>query len=148
MGAGAAGSPGPSARESCIVVAGRERSSRGAEQAGGGPSGSGAQSVPGTWGPSRRGMNRKHIMEEAPLSGLPGVGVEGSGGWGPAPVTGPPDVPPGEGQQAIPPILLSPSPANAGSGEGGASPSLPKTGCVGGGAALYGLCCPSPCLAP
>lgn len=72
-------------------------------------------------------------MEEAPLSGLPGVGVEGSGGWGPAPVTGPPDVPPGEGQQAIPPILLSPSPANAGSGEGGASPSLPKTGCVGGG---------------
>lgn len=75
---GAAGSPGPSARESCIDVAGRERSSRGAERAGG-PSGSGAQSVPGTWGPSRRGINRKHI-EEAPPSGLPGVGIEGSGG--------------------------------------------------------------------
>lgn len=35
---GAAGSPGPSARESCIDVAGRERSSRGAKRAGG-PSG-------------------------------------------------------------------------------------------------------------
>lgn len=51
-----AGSPGPSARESCIVVAGREHSSR--EQARG-PSGSGAQSVPGTWGPSERGINKK-----------------------------------------------------------------------------------------
>lgn len=80
---GAAGSPGPSAQESCIDVAGWERSSR----SGAGPeapAGSGAQSVPGTWGPLRRGINRKQI-EEAPLSGLPGVGVEGSGGRGPAP---------------------------------------------------------------
>lgn len=50
-----AGSPSPSARESCIDVTGREHSSR--EQARG-PSGSGAQSVPGTWGPSERGIIR------------------------------------------------------------------------------------------
>lgn len=80
---GAAGSPGPSARESCIDVAGRERSSRERSRPEA-PAGSGAQSVPGTWGPSRRGINRKQI-EEAPLSGVLGVGVEGSGGRGPAP---------------------------------------------------------------
>lgn len=80
---GAAGSPGPSARESCIDVAGRERSSREWSRPEA-PAGSGAQSVPGTWGPSRRGINRKQI-EEAPLSGVLGVGVEGSGGRGPAP---------------------------------------------------------------
>lgn len=80
---GGGGSGGPSARESCIDVAGRERSSR-EQSRPEAPAGSGAQSVPGTWGPLRRGINRKQI-EEAPLSGLPGVGVEGSGGWGPAP---------------------------------------------------------------
>lgn len=51
---------------------GRERSSRGAERSGPAfPQRVRAQSVPGTWGSSRRGMNRKHIGRL--LSGLPAV---------------------------------------------------------------------------
>lgn len=57
---GAADSPCPSAQESCIDVARRERSSQGAKRPEA-PAGSGAQSVPGTWGPSRRGINRKQM---------------------------------------------------------------------------------------
>ena len=76
--------PRPLCPGSCIDVAGgRAPPGSGAERAGS-PNGSGAQSVPGTWGSSRRGMNRKHIGE-APLSGLPAVGIEGSGGRGLAP---------------------------------------------------------------
>lgn len=64
-----------------------------------------------------------------------------------------PSPPQVEGQQAIPPILVTPSPkpfpASSGSDEGEASSSLPKRGCVcGGRTAFHGLCRPSPCLAP
>lgn len=85
------GSPGPSARESCIDVAGRERSSRGAKQTEA-PAGSGAQSVPGTWGPSRRGVNRKQMRRL-----LSPVSWSGSGRLrkaGTRPMTGPPDTSP------------------------------------------------------
>lgn len=105
------GSPGPSARESCIDVAGRERASRGAKQTEA-PAGSGAQSVPGTWGPSRRGVNRKQMRRL-----LSPVSWSGSGRLrkvGTCPMTGPPLTPPlpppREGQQAVIPPFLCPLP--------------------------------------
>lgn len=151
------GSPGPSARESCIDVAGRERSSRGAKQTEA-PAGSGAQSVPGTWGPSRRGVNRKQMRRL-----LCPVSWSGSGRLrrvGTCPRTGPPDTSPPTpqcGSAGIIPPFSCPLPQRVRAlMRVGLLPHSPRWGegvCVwgggwNGGTALYGLCCPLPAWLP